>query len=109
VFAFCCQLGRLQAQLQELKEEAKNARADPAELRDRLFRKTKEENDKLVAAQARYREILEDSEAKRKVCAPQDANTAGTQVLDPLKNLCFCDLCVREKDWRSCARGAQAT
>jgi hypothetical protein len=35
----------------------------------------------------------------------------GTHVLDPLKNICyvFCNLSVREKDWRSHARGAKAT
>ena len=34
----------------------------------------------------------------------------GTQVLDPLKNIyAFCDVSMREKDWRSRARVAQAT
>ncbi len=34
----------------------------------------------------------------------------GTYVLDPLKkDYAFCDLSVREEDWRSRARGAKAT
>ena len=33
----------------------------------------------------------------------------GAEVLDPLKKIVrVCDLCMREKDWRSCARGAKA-
>ncbi len=29
----------------------------------------------------------------------------GTEVLDPMKNmLCFCDLSVREKDWRAASQ-----
>jgi peptidoglycan hydrolase CwlO-like protein len=61
------QLMRLQSQLKEVQEEARSARADPAELRDKLFRKTKEDNERLVRLQQVHREVLEDSEAKRKV------------------------------------------
>jgi peptidoglycan hydrolase CwlO-like protein len=61
------QLMRLQSQLKEVQEEARSARADPAELRDKLFRKTKEDNERLVRLQQVHREVLEDSETKRKV------------------------------------------
>ena len=42
-------------------------------------------------------------------CSRMFAIPWGNCVLDSLKNIMFLDLCVRETDWRSRARGAKVT
>ncbi len=61
------QLQRLRAQQTDLQEEVRNSKVDPAEMRERLFKKSKEDNDKLTRLQAALKAIEADNEAQRRV------------------------------------------
>ena len=58
---------RLRNQQADLQEEVRNAKVDPAEMRERLFKKSKEDNDKLTRLQAQLKTIEADNEQQRRV------------------------------------------
>ena len=62
-----CQLQRLRAQQADLQEEVRNTKVDPAEMRERLFKKSKEDNDKLTRLQAVMKATEADNEQQRRV------------------------------------------
>ena len=68
------QIGRLQSQLDELREESRQAKMDPAEMRDRLYSKVKADNEKLLNTTRMLKALEEENDSKRAAIADLDTD-----------------------------------